>query len=368
MCARKKIGILTFVNADNFGAVLQAYALSQYCSELGYDVELINYRVNSSKNNNVNIVQCRETILQKICRRLKIIKNHYRKVQMLKFSKFRRELLSVSRTPYNGDLEFLDKYQDDYDFIICGSDQIWNTQLSNGSRIFYLDFKCKAKKIAYAGSYGHEMLTNMEQKYTENYISSMDFVSCREKESIKEMKKLCPDKDIEWAVDPVFLLGREKWDKIAEPPRDRNYVLIYTMEDSMGMEKAIESIQAQYPHKKMVSVVGGCCKNPPNTRAKKEIGPKEFVGLIASADAIITNSFHAAAFCIIYRKSLCLVEHSTRNLRLKNLMMASGIGIEQIVPKDGNCIDIKIIDTNKALENMQKNIINSKEFLKTALM
>lgn len=364
----KKIGILTFVNADNFGAVLQAYALSRYCSELQYDVEFINYRINSPQNNVADTVRHRERIFQKIIRRLKITKNHHRNVQIRKFTDFRTTLLSISRISYNGDLEFLEKYPDDYDIVICGSDQIWNTQLSNNSKTFYLDFKCRAKKIAYAGSYGHEVLTSTERRYTERYISLMDAVSCREKESIDEMKKLCPNKDIEWVVDPVFLLKREQWNKIVKVPRDRNYIFVYTMEDSIGMEEAIESIRKQYPDRKIVSVVGGCCGNPPNTSAKKEVGPKEFVGFIAGADAVITNSFHAAAFCIIYAKPLCLVEHSIRNLRLKNLMMISGIDMGKIVPRDGGCMPVKLVDTNKALENMQKNIVVSKEFLKNTLI
>ena len=65
---RKRIGILTFVNADNFGAVLQAYALSQYCSSLQFDVEFINYRINTTKTNNLNQTNCYEKFFQKIIR------------------------------------------------------------------------------------------------------------------------------------------------------------------------------------------------------------------------------------------------------------------------------------------------------------
>lgn len=365
---RKLIGILTFVNADNFGAVLQAYALSQYCGSQGYDVEFINYRTNLPQSTSSKSSQHKkETIFQKILRRSKFIKNYHRNVQIRKFLDFRNTLLVMGKTLYQGDQEFLENYQDKYDFVICGSDQIWNTQLSNASKTFYLDFESKAKKVAYAGSYGHDRLSETERQYTQMFIPKIDSVSCREKESITEIKELCPDTDVEWVVDPVFLLSKDMWDQIIEKPKERNYIFVYTMEDSQGMRIALENIRKQNPNKKIISVVGGCCDNPPNTHVKKEIGPKEFVGLIACADVVITNSFHATAFSIIYSKKLCLVEHTTRNLRLRNIMEAAGIGGQEIVTNDGVCDCIATIDTHNALGYLQKNIEASKGFLRKAL-
>lgn len=365
---KKRIGVLTFVNADNFGAILQAYALSKYCSYLQFDVELINYRINATKTNYTNQIICKETILQKIQRRSRILKNHHRSVQIRKFNRFRSEFLSIGDKQYNGDEEFIKFYPDTYDYLICGSDQIWNTELSHESRTFYLGFKSKAKKIAYAGSYGHGNLSAIEQQYTKQYIPLLDAVSCREQESIREMKKICPNTDVTWVVDPVFLLDRKQWDEIAYFPREKDYIFVYTMEDSRGMKKTIENVRNQYPHKKIISVVGGCCRNPKKTKPKKEIGPREFVGLIANADAVITNSFHAAAFSVIYGKLLYLVEHSTRNLRLENLMNVAGVDIRLIIPNDGSCKRIESIGTNDALRNIQSKIFESKEFLKKALV
>lgn len=365
---KKKIGILTFVNADNFGAVLQAYALYKFCSSLQFEVEFINYRINAIKTYNSTQNNCKETIFRKIIRRSRIVKNHHRRVQIRKFNHFRSLFLSIDEKQYNGDEEFIKYYPDPYDYIICGSDQIWNTQLSHESRTFYLGFECKAKKIAYAGSYGHGNLSAIEQRYTKQYIPLMDAVSCREQDSIREMKKLCPNIDVTWVVDPVFLLGKRQWDEVAKSPREKDYIFVYTMEDSQGMSKAIEDVRNQYPQKKIISVVGGCCRNPEKTKPKKEIGPREFVGLIANADAVITNSFHAAAFSVIYGKLLYLVEHSTRNIRLENLMNMAGVDIRLIIPNDGGCDRIESIGTNVILQNIQSKIFESKEFLQKALV
>lgn len=365
---KKKIGVLTFVNADNFGAVLQAYALSIYCSSLHFEVEFINYRINPTNTCNLNRNDCKEQIVQKIIRHSKIRKNHHRNVQIRKFDDFRSSFLSISEMKYNGDSEFARYYPDTYDYIICGSDQIWNTQLSNESRTFYLGFESRAKKIAYAGSYGHENLSDIEKQFTKQYIPLMDAVSCREHESIQEIKKICPKVDVTWVMDPVFLLEKRQWDDIAELPREKNYIFVYTMEDSYGMKKAIEDVGSRFPHKKIISVVGGCCRNPEKTKAKKEIGPREFVGLIASADVVITNSFHAAAFSIIYERELYLVEHSSRNLRLKNLLNATSVNHKLIVPNNGNSDKIEPISTFALLQNIEPRIIESKEFLKKALI
>ena len=287
---------------------------------------------------------------------------------MQKFNHFRSSFLLIGEKQYNGDEEFIKYYLDIYDYIICGSDQIWNTHLSHESRIFYLGFKCKAKKIAYAGSYGHRNLSPIEQLYTKQYIPLMDAISCREHDSILEMRKICPNIDIAWVVDPVFLLKKRQWDEIAELPTDKNYIFVYIMEDSQGMIKTIENVRNRYPQKRVISVVGGCCRSPKKTRPKKEIGPKEFLGLVANADAVITNSFHAAAFSVIYGKPLYLVEHSTRNLRLENLMNIAEVDIRLIIPNDGRSDRIESIDTNIVLQNIQSKIFESKQFLQKALV
>ena len=150
-----KIGIITFHWAANYGAVLQAYALSSYLKSKGYSVEIINYRPQWAKDVkpipfSFHIKSC-ITYLDEL---------YKRKV----FNKFRKKYLSVSEKEYVNisDLSLLDGC---YDIIITGSDQVFNPDIiASGAKLdttFLLDFTMqKGKKLAYAASFGNSFLAD----------------------------------------------------------------------------------------------------------------------------------------------------------------------------------------------------------------
>ena len=185
-----KVGILTFHDAHNYGAVLQAYALKKYIQKLGYEVKIINYH--------------HETIPDGYPK-------EDNEKRWEKFNKFIKTLIDNEEKVYTKeeDLEQLD-----IDFWICESDQIWNTEITRGfNRGFFLDFKTNGKKISYAVSMGiPELPKEYEQKFKES-LEKLDEISVRE-ESLKQYAEKFVDKKIEITLDPTLLLDVSDYEKL----------------------------------------------------------------------------------------------------------------------------------------------------------
>lgn len=147
-----KIGILTFHRAHNYGAVLQAYALVTYLRGQGYQAEIIDYRPKSIENAHGTLPIGRLknlSFVRKIIFLIKILPYlpaRYRRAK--KFHTF------INSMPTSKDI-YTDKFNSikGYDYIIVGSDQVWNSHITNGLSPFYSgDIKSDAKWISYAAS------------------------------------------------------------------------------------------------------------------------------------------------------------------------------------------------------------------------
>ena len=189
----EKVGIMTFHGADNYGAVLQAYALHEWLKKNEYSPEFINYRSRAFEKYDLfraNRYKKRPIFLIEDI--LNYTKNKRRKKN---FQTFREERLTVSETVYNKADE-LDVASDKYDWYICGSDQIWNPTINRGlDTAFLLDFvKDNQRKIAYAPSLGVDHLCNKDLITVEEAIRSFHAVSVREKRGSDILQPYCRKK------------------------------------------------------------------------------------------------------------------------------------------------------------------------------
>lgn len=159
----------------------------------------------------------------------------------------------------------------------------------------------KREKISYASSIGINELTNKEKKDFSRWLSSYDMISVREIAAKQLLQPLLRNKKIEIVSDPTFLLDFDFWNKFIIHPQIKNYILLFTLayDESMidyGLKLCQES------NKKLVVLN----LNQPNILNSKYIsvtdaGPKEFLGYIANADMILTDSFHCTVFSIILK-------------------------------------------------------------------
>lgn len=355
-----KIDILTFSNATNFGAVLQSFALQYYLTTLGHDVKHIDFTYKIKQNTNMNFsYNSQENCIERLKTRIND------KIKREKFKEFRKSYLRSSKTQYRNSIPL---NVDDCDAYIVGSDQVWNADLNGERSEFYLNFVTKGKKVAYAASVGRD-ITEKDENLIMEHCDNLDFVSVREDSLNKFLIDRCKIDSIV-TVDPVFLIDRERWsiiEKKAHTPS--KYILCYLMEDSIGIREA-----ALFLSKKLGGTIiwinGGGNKINRNAtfpgKEIKRIGPQQFLYLIDHSLGVVTNSFHGAAFSLIFKKQLCVVDHSSRNERLVQLLEYAG-AVEKRISFDEktNDMDSKIIDGVNS--NLEETIKNSKKFLQRAL-
>ncbi len=305
-----KIGILTFHNADNYGAVLQCYALQEHLKKLypNDKVFVINYK-NSAIEKSYRSILFRKKLLSNITQFLylpRVLKKRN------SFRKFRLKYLNLGIP-----------HLSTYDLIYFGSDQIWNGHLTNNDMIFF-GKNYEGRKIAYAASDGNELIFNEE---IHKYLSCFESITCREetlKNKLLEQEISVPIKVV---TDPVFLLSKEQWLKIAEKPIEKGYVLAYKIADRPDFDLQAELLGEKLG-KQVIQIV--YIKTLRKLFYKKQkivegISPTQFLGYFANADYIITTSYHGTAFSILFEKPFYVLQFEKRNERVTDLLKDKGL-------------------------------------------
>lgn len=360
-----KIGILTFHDAHNYGAVLQAYALKKYLMNMGYDSVVINYH---HKDIPDGFPKKRKIIKGDS---LKEIYAHFKKMRYShkshilrwnKFNKFIKDLTNNCNYVYDCE-EKLSKIED-IDVWICGSDQIWNPDITRGlNKGFFLHFETKAKKISYATSMGIEKL---EEKYEEDfkkYINAIDHISVRE-DQLKNYTTKFTKKEVQKVLDPTLLINEEEYKDLIVPVKKKNYLLIYALGPDERLTKLANKI-AKQKNLKIIELNDLHKKNYMFEQVS-DAGPEEFVSLIKNANYIVTNSYHGTIFSMIFNKEFYVITRNNRNSRMETLLKTAEIS-ERLL--EGNVdVDLdKLIDYEKVKEKLKVEIDKSKKFLEESL-
>ena len=353
----KKVGILTFHDAHNYGAVLQAYALKEYIKQLGFNVKIINYHHYEIPD---GFAKKRKIDFAKVGLHKFSYFDHCTRWE--KFALFINELTDNAREVYISEKE-LEKLNIDY--WICGSDQIWNTDITHGfNKGFFLDFNTTGKKISYAVSMG---IPSLEEKYEEEFkkaVNSLDCISVRE-ESLKEYVEKFTDKEIKRVIDPTLLLNPEDYDEIIEEnPIVGKYLLIY----ALGPDDRLTKIAQKIAKEKNLEIVelNDCKVSNYFCKQISNAGPEEFLSLIKNADAVVTNSFHGTIFSILFKRDFYTITRLNRNSRMENILNIVDMR-DRLIDNVEDLSKVKNQDFEKAFENIQKVRESSIEFLKSAL-
>lgn len=335
-----KVGILTFHDAHNYGAVLQAYALKKYIKQLGYEAKIINYH--------------HKTIPDGFPR-----EGH--EVRWEKFNKFIKELTDYETEvcTCEEDLEKLD-----IDFWICGSDQIWNTEITRGfNKGFFLDFETKGKKISYAVSMGIPELPKEQEEDFKNSINKLDNISVRE-ETLQKYTQKFTDKKVTKTLDPTLLLNKQDYNDLILDNKYGEYILIY----ALGPDERLTQIAKKIANEKNLKIIELNDKKQENYFCEQvsDAGPEEFLTLIKNAKAIVTNSFHGTIFSIIFGKEFYTITRLNRNSRMENILDIVGMR-DRLIDKIEELDHIKNQDYEIAYKNLENEKKKSQEFLKIAL-
>ena len=294
-----KIKTITCHDVYNVGASLQAYALQTYLQNENHDVEIIDYKPDYLSNHysftsvgnpkyNLPIVRVLY-IMAKFPGRLKAKIGKRKK----NFDCFRDQYLKLTEKRYHSCQDLADDLPD-ADVYIAGSDQIWNPLFNNGKDpSFFLSFVPDDKtKVSYAASFTLNSIDSDSKHFMKPLLKRLDKISVREKSGINILENMglqgiC-------VCDPVFLLNSNEWKSLAIPYRKKNYILIYDFDFNPEIYDSVK----EYSEKNDLEIVSVYKKS--NLYYERKFGPREFLGMVNNADLVVTNSFHACAFSIIF--------------------------------------------------------------------
>lgn len=315
----KRVGILTFHRAANYGAVLQAYALVSVLREqAGEDfAQIVDYRCRAIENTHSPWPSLKGNKVKAILRNIVMHKIKKRKKEA--FDRFRSTWLVTSKRIYNRENIF--EANAEFDAYITGSDQVFNLLITENDRTYLLDFADKSKRLfSYSASFGQ--LARYLEGEQENlpHIKRINRLSLREgiplTEQNREIHKY-------WRVDidPTLLMKKSDWVQLIVPPKCKKpYILIYTVQPQKRLIDFAKKLSAQtgngilYLNDRYFSYI-----DIKHIRAQ---APEVFLGYIANAAYVITTSFHGTVFALQFHRKIYveLNEGAERNERVEHLL------------------------------------------------
>ncbi len=293
-----RIGIITFHQAYNYGAVLQCYALCSVLKKMGCEVEVIDYIPKCfdaqhklwswyifKKRNIFGKVEYLYSSLKGL--RIRYSRNR-------KFNNFIKEL---PLTPFSTLDEWSEKQK--FDIIFWGSDQVWNPMITGSIDLVYFGKFKKNNTVfaSYAASTQKDAIINYDNEF-KNLFHKFDYISVREKWLQLYFSKLGYQR-AKVVLDPVLLLTSERWPCVDSHKIEDKYILIYTVPQNELVNEVADRLAKKH-NCKIIELVANI-KSQDNKRIQ-DASPQEFLGYFKNAHYIVTTSFHGTAFSIIFRR------------------------------------------------------------------
>ena len=394
-----KIALLTFINTNNYGAMLQGYATTRFLEQHGHEVTIINVPLlNPGEEKKYNIIirifkktfslldrinrflnkQKKISFLEK--RRIYVDKELmdnakiYDKKNMHYFDEFRKIYL---KNITNKEYYFKDDFQSDFSFIdlfIVGSDQVWNPWVTNTQfDIFFFSFlKDGQKRISLAPSFGGSKKWYYPKKLTKQIkvlLSKFDDISVRDGDSNFILENKFKIKGVE-VLDPTFLL--DNYNELLQDCSLNATGSIFIFKFIIN-EYWVDAIKFISKELQLDVRMDSCLIPFDGVPFKPECTVLEWLALIKTSNFVFTDSFHGMVFCILFRKQF-IVTPSYANGEGRYIDLAEKLGLEdrlyyttkQIYEKKD--IWIKRIDYEKVYNKIEILKKDSREYLLSHLI
>lgn len=377
-----KVGILTILNVNNYGAELQCCALYRKLQQLGYDAEVINYlfgihpeHVFDGEKRTVPI-PLKQLIKVKL---LPVVQNMFcmfhqknKRLRNKRFDEFHAKYNHLTSTVYPS-VKSLYEAKFNYDVLCIGSDQVWNYMKGYSLEPFFACFdKNNTKKITYASSIGLSSLSVEAEQVFKKELANFASISVREQQASEILEKLL-NRKIDVVLDPTLILNKQEWIEVAKYdmcPKEK-YLLVYIV--TIKPCDYVLTLARHIAKQRNLKILRICRDAYPEHSGSdvEEIltaGPSDFVGLFSKAEFVVTNSFHGTVFSINFSKPFYSVikSHHSTNSRLTSILKKLGLE-DRIVPVGSQLpviIDIDFSNPSAKLEAERKLSI---EYIKKAL-
>ena len=360
-----KIGILTFHRSHNYGALLQAIALRHVLIELGHEVSYVDYYPEY------------EIRLYEL----------YDKTTLHQKKSFKKKLFFILRTILKGDLlwrwlrikkfeRFRNKYTEPffqpidtkYDTIIYGSDQLWRKHplINEYDPVYFGKNNFKTNRhISYAVSLSHLPETENDKRIFNYLVGFQDQISVREMQT-KEYLEDNGFSKVSICVDPTLLIDAKEWDNIIPSHRlkEKKYILIFDLQGDKSVnifrQEYLESF-AKRNNCKLV-FLSDEARRCPTKYNRQTASPDEFLNLIRYAELVITSSFHATMFAILYHKQFYNAQ-TWGAIRSKSILSQLGLIDRMLSPEDTISNNDVLIDYSLMDEKLKSLKKSSVEYL-----
>lgn len=354
----KKIGIITWHYYPNFGSSLQAFALQDSISRLGYNVRFINYR----NPRYSRVYESKELIRFAISISIGRIFHRFRYSHLNYMKRYLRQTKPVY------DENGVEELSSHFDTIVFGSDQIWAPNVYHP--IYQGKYSPSCKKVSYAASIGlPEIPKDLVEKYKEN-LSSFCHISVREKEGQTMLKEQCRI-DSEVVLDPTLLLTVDRYKAMERkaPNINEPFVFCYFLNAKNQYRQSVET----YAKKHGFRIVGCSAKKEDEAWMTiiKDISACEFLWLIHHSSCVFTDSYHGTIFSLLYHKSFRTFmrfaedDPIVQNSRIRQLDQYFNIAsLIQNPEQDVSEIDFDFENFESALAQLRENSLT---FLRDAL-
>lgn len=306
----KKVGIITLQGLYNYGNRLQNYAVQEIVKKYGYEAESILLEGSLKK-------KIREVV--SFFAEARVTNTAHYFIRFYNFWRFNHKNIRIKSFRINNTT--LRKIAKRYDFLALGGDQIWNQKYEifgdfDQSGFQFGSAVAADKRIPFSPSFGESSIPECKKDYCRHWLIEMPHLAIREKSGADIIYDLT-GKEAEVVIDPVMVLSEEDWKKVFDERKycNQHYVLTCFLG---GTDKERCSIINKIAKERPIKGVG----RYEDDSAK--VGPDDFLSLIYNADLICTDSFHCAAFAILFKKPFVVFDRRNCNItqmtRLWNLL------------------------------------------------
>lgn len=333
---------ITYAHSPNYGSCLQTYALQHVIESLVICGEECSYKV-------IPIQMLRDYPVSELYGRIGRIANVLLAWNRLQYRSFYKKYMNYAECTTIKELHNLNNQ---YDAFVCGSDVIWNDRFNRHVGAYYLDFAEKYR-FSYAASFGKAEFSDDYFRFAGDKINRLDAISVRELSAV-QIAKRCTEKDVRVVSDPVLLVDRKEWKKIASenvPPSP--YIFVYVTHINNIINNFLNKLKETTNLRVEWAFAGPkqAIKHGMLTVHK----PEEWLGLLSNAEFVVTNSFHATAFSVLFHKKFFTVVYGDKmkgiNVRMNDFLNTIELDnrIFNDVPSsfdlsdfDYSCVDEKI--------------------------
>ena len=380
-----KVDIITRHSVPNYGSLLQSYATQKVIEEMGFESEIINYtRYEERYKNLVNTLikgkKWNKNIITRTIYKM-IQKPNYTKMYR-KFEKYRKNFLKESRLEY-GSLQELKDNVPEADVYCSGSDQIWGkigtVEYDEAYFLKFIEDRTK-RCIAYSSSFGKEEIDGSLEKNIKKLLENYSDILVRE-DTAKSILKKHGIENVEQVLDPTLLLNKEQWSNLARKVKNKQkkYILVYQLHDNKSFDKYAK----EFSKKTGLKLLRISPSIYHITRSGKLIylpNQYEFLSLFQNAEYVLTDSFHATVFSIIFNRKFVDILPGNQRKRSIELLKKAIIGENNntidLLNKHYKCTGcrmcaqicpVKAIDMKENEEGFFEPIINKEKCIKCSL-